>query len=275
MFGSAIALLRQDGDVTFRRADEIEATTGFPLFAMVPQTNARTAPSMQVVRDPASTFSEALRRVQVGIDLSVPAASPTTLLFSSATPSEGKTVMVASLGRMLACNGRRTLLIDCDWRRPRLHQVFRCTNGTGLAGLLTTTTQAPHDIIYHDALSGCDVLTAGDWNPRQAHLLGSERMRQLIQALAPHYDSIILDTAPALVAADVLSLSRFVQRVVFVVRWDHTRKDAVLEALKQIIDAQGQVAGVVLTRVERKKYRQYGHRDPFYEYSRPMNTSAT
>jgi Mrp family chromosome partitioning ATPase len=63
--------------------------------------------------------------------------------------------------------------------------------------------------------------------------------------------------------------------VVFVVRWDHTRKDAVLEALKQITDAQGQVAGVVLTRVERKKYRQYGHRDPFYEYSRPMNTSAT
>jgi capsular exopolysaccharide synthesis family protein len=275
MFGSAIVLLRQGGEATFRRADEIEATTGFPLFAMVPQTNARTVPSMQVVSDPASTFSEALRRVQVGIDLSAAAASSSTLLFASATPSEGRTVMVASLGRMLASNGRRTLLIDCDWRRPRLHQVFRCANGTGLAGLLTTTAPVPSDLIHHDALSGCDVLTAGDWKPEQAHFLGSERMRRLIHALATHYDSIILDTAPTLVAADALSLSRFVQRVVFVVRWDHTRKDAVLEALKQITDAQGQVAGVVLTRVESKKYRRYGHRDPFYEYSRPSNPSAT
>lgn len=275
MFGSAIGLLRQGADSTFRRADEVEATTGFPLLAMVPETNTRTSPSLQVMRDPASTFGEALRRMQVGIDLSAAAASPTTLLFSSATPSEGKTVMVASLGRMLASTGRRTLLIDCDWRRPGLHEAFRCTNGHGLAGLLTTNSEVLPGLIHHDAVSGCDVLTAGNWLPRQAHLLGSERMRQLIDALTPHYHSIILDTAPTLVAVDALSLSRFVQRVVFVVRWDHTRKDAVLEGLKQITDAQGQVAGVVLTRVEGKKYRQYGQRPPFYEYARPLDASAT
>jgi succinoglycan biosynthesis transport protein ExoP len=98
-------------------------------------------------------------------------------------------------------------------------------------------------------------------------------MRQLIDALAPHYDFVILETAPALVTADVLALSRLVEKVVFVVRWGHTRQDAAVEALKQIIDAQGDIAGVVMSRVVSKEYRKYGYRDPFYEYSRPVKAS--
>jgi len=273
LLGSAMALLREGGDQTFRRADQIEQTTGLPVLAMVPQIGGRTPPSMQVLRQPTSTYSESLRRVQIGIELSEAAASPKTILFSSATPSEGKSVMVASLGRLLASNGRRILLIDCDWRSPRLHQIFRCSNRDGLASLLGDKTVMLDDIIHHDALSGADVLTSGSWSPRQTHLLSSDRMRQLIEALAPHYDFVILDTAPALVTADVLALSRIVEKVVFVVRWGHTRQDAAIEALKQIIDAQGDVAGVVMSRVVSKEYRKYGYRDPFYEYSRPVKAS--
>lgn len=65
--------------------------------------------------------------------------------------------------------------------------------------------------------------------------------------------------------ADVLSLSRLVEKVVFVVRWGHTRQENALEALKQIVDAQANVAGIVMSRVVSKQYRQYGHRDPFSE----------
>jgi capsular exopolysaccharide synthesis family protein len=195
------------------------------------------------------------------------------MLFNSATPAEGKSVMVASLGRLLASNGRRVLLIDCDWRSPRLHQIFRCSNRDGLASLLGDKSVVLDDLIHHDALSGVDVLPSGNWSPAQAHLLSSDRMRQLLEALTPHYDFVILDTAPALVTADVLALSRLVDKVVFVVRWGHTRQDAVVEALKQIIDAQGDVAGCVLSRVVSKEYRRYGHRDPFYEYSRPIKAT--
>jgi succinoglycan biosynthesis transport protein ExoP len=273
LIGAAIALLREGGDLTFRRADQIEALTGLPVIAMVPHVSSRVPPSMQVLRQPTSPYSESLRRVQIGIELTEAAASPKTALFSSATPSEGKSMMVASLGRLMASNGRRILLIDCDWRSPRLHQIFRCSNRDGLAGLLGDKTVVLDDIIHHDALSGVDVLPAGDWSPREAHLLTSDRMRQLLAALTPHYDFILLDTAPALVTADVLALSRLVEKVVFVVRWGHTRQDAAVEALKQIIDAQGDVAGVVLSRVVAKEYRRYGYRDPFYEYSRPAKSS--
>ena len=270
LLGCAIALMRESGDASFRRADQVENVTGLPVLAMVPQIKGRTPPAMQVLREPTSTYSEALRRIQIGIELSESQTSPKTILFSSATPSEGKSVMVASLARLMGSNGRRVLVIDCDWRSPRQHQVFRCPMGDGLAGLLGDKAVVLDDILYHDAISGVDVLTAGNWSPRQAHLLSSPRMHQMLEALAPHYDHILLDTAPALVTADVLALSRLVDKVVFVVRWAQTRQDAAIEALKQIMDAQGDVAGVVLSRVVPRQYKQYGHRDPFYEYSRPI-----
>jgi capsular exopolysaccharide synthesis family protein len=273
LLGCAIALMKESGDSSFRRADQVENVTGLPVLAMVPQVKGRTPPAMQVLREPTSTYSEALRRIQIGVELSESQESPKTILFSSATPSEGKSVMVASLARLMGSNGRRVLVIDCDWRSPRQHQIFRCSIGDGLAGLLGDKAVVLDDILHHDAISGVDVLTAGNWSPRQAHLLSSPRMRQMLEALAPHYDHILLDTAPALVTADVLALSRLVDKVVFVVRWAQTRQDAAIEALKQIIDAQGDVAGVVLSRVVPRQYKSYGHRDPFYEYSRPIKAS--
>ena len=274
MVGVTIALLREGGDHTFRRADQIEALTGLPVMAMVPQVAGRGQPAMQVLRQPTSAYSEALRRLHIGIELSETANSPKTILISSATPSEGKSVIVASLGRLLASSGKRVLLIDCDWRSPRLHQIFRCSNRDGLASLLIDKESDLENTIHHDALSGVDVMTSGPWSPRSAHLLSSDRMRHLLEALEQHYEFIILDTPPALVTADVLSLSRLVEKVVFVVRWGHTRQEAVLEALKQIIDAQGDVAGVVMSRVVSKQYRQYSYGDPFFEAKRSGGASA-
>jgi capsular exopolysaccharide synthesis family protein len=268
MVGGAIALLREGSDHTFRRADQVEAATGLPVMAMVPQVSGRTPPAVQVLRQPTSAYSEALRRLHIGVELSEAVACPKTILFSSATPSEGKSVMVASLGRLLASNGKRVLLIDCDWRSPRLHQIFRCSNRDGLASLLIDRDVQLDQAIHHDALSGVDVMPAGPWSPRSAHLLSSDHMRHLLEALEPHYEFIILDTPPALVTADVLALSRLVEKVVFVVRWGHTRQEAVLEALKQIVDAQGDVAGVVMSRVVSKQYRQYSYGDPFFEGKR-------
>src|SRR5205807_7282241 len=223
LLGSAIALLREGGDQTFRRADQIEALTGLPVLAMVPQVGGRTPPSMQVLRQPTSTYSESLRRVQIGIELSEAAASPKTILFSSATPSEGKSVMVASLGRLLASNGRRILLIDCDWRCPNLHRLFRCPNKGGLAALLEQAEATLNDIVYNDALSGLDLTPAGAWNPQSIHRLTSDRMRLILQTFAKNYDLVILDSPPVLVGAEVLTMSRMVDKVTFVLRWGLTR----------------------------------------------------
>ncbi len=270
LVGAAIALMREGADRTFRRADQIVAATGLPVIAMVPQLAGGTPPQVHVLRKPTSPFSEALRRLHIGLELSEVAESPKTVLFTSATPAEGKSVLVASLGRLLASNGKRILLVDCDWRCPKLHQLFRCSNRNGLAGLLTSETAALDDFVHHDALSGVDVVTAGEWTPQSTHLLTSERMRIVLDALAPDYDQIILDTPPVLVGAEVLAFTRMVEKVVFVVRWGHTRREATLEGLKQVVEAQADVAGVVMSRVVPKQYKQYAYGQAGYEYSRPV-----
>ena len=73
--------------------------------------------------------------------------------------------------------------------------------------------------------------------------------------------------------ADVLALSRLVEKVVFVVRWGHTKQENALEALRQIVDAQGSIAGVVMSRVVTKQYRQYGYLAPSYEPAKASRAS--
>ena len=100
------------------------------------------------------------------------------LKYDPATPSEGKSVMVASLGRLLASNGKRVLLIDCDWRSPRLHQIFRISNRDGLASLLGDKEAQLDNVIHHDALSGVDVMPSGSVKTTQA-----ERTRQGVRGV--------------------------------------------------------------------------------------------
>ncbi|HJQ58684.1 MAG TPA: GNVR domain-containing protein [Vineibacter sp.] len=270
LVGAAIALMRESADRTFRRADQIVAATGLPVIAMIPQLGGGTPPQIHVLRKPTSPFSEALRRLHIGLELSQTSESPTTVLFTSAVPAEGKSVLVASLGRLLASNGKRILLVDCDWRCPRLHQLFRCSNHNGLAGLLASETVDLDAYIHHDALSGVDVIPAGEWIPQATHLLTSHRMRVVLDALAPDYDQIILDTPPVMVGAEVLAFARMVEKVVFVARWGHTGRDTILQGLKQIVEANADVAGVVMSRVVPKQYRRYAEAAGGREYARPV-----
>ena len=270
LVGGLIALTRENVDRTFRVSEQVESATGLPVISMVPSVDGATPPTVHVLRHPVSSYSEALRRLHIGLELADPDHSPKTVLFTSAAPAEGKSVMVASLGRLLASNGKRVLVIDCDWRCPNLHRLFRCPNKGGLAALLNEEDTNLHEIIYNDSLSGLDLIVAGVWSPQSIHKLTAERMRLILQTFAKNYDIVILDSAPILVGAEVLTLSRMVDKVSFVLRWGHTRREIALEALKQLIDAQGDVAGVVMSRVDPKRYREYAYGSSMnYEYVRP------
>jgi capsular exopolysaccharide synthesis family protein len=264
------ALFRESMDRTFRRGDEIEALTGLPVLSLVPSLKGVSIPAMHVLRQPISPYSEALRKLYIGLQLSEAAQSPKTALISSATPGEGKSVLVASMGRMLASNGRRVLLIDCDWRSPTLHRLFRCPNRGGLAALLDDNQVPFGDIVHNDGLSGADVIVAGEMTMKSMHLLTSERMQLILRELAKRYDIVLLDSAPVLVAAEVLTLSRFVDKVIFGVRWGSTHREAALDGLRQIVEARGDVAGTVLLRVDRQRYREYAYGHLNYEYARAM-----
>lgn len=270
LIGMAYALLREGVDRTFRRADQIEAMTGLPVLAMVPTLRGSITPIAHVLRKPVSPYAEALRKLHIGLELSEAAQSPKTILVSSAVPGEGKTVLVASMGRMLASHGRRILMIDCDWRNPRLHKAFQCQNRIGLAELLCDQPERIEDCIFTDTLSGADLIPSGVFTPQAMRYLTTDRMKMILHALAPRYDMILIDSAPVLVGAEVLTLSRMVDKVAFMVRWGYTKRDAVMEAMKDLIEVNADIAGVAMTRVDPKGYRAYSYSELNYEYERPM-----
>jgi succinoglycan biosynthesis transport protein ExoP len=269
LIGLLVAVLRESMDRTYRLAEQVEMATGLPVLSLVPNLRGHMAPTVHVLRRPVSPFSEALRKVYIGLQLSETERAPKVVQVSSATPGEGKTVLVASLGRMLASNGRRVLVIDCDWRRPSLHRSFSVENRGGLASLLSEDEIALERIIHNDPLSGLDVIPAGKLRPQDSHLLTSDRMRSLVKTCAKNYDLVLLDTPPVLVGAEVLALSRIADKVVFAIRWGKTRRETALDALRQLVGAQADVAGIVLSRVDAKLYREYAYGHLNYQYVRP------
>jgi polysaccharide biosynthesis transport protein len=258
LIAASVAVLMEANDRTFRRSDQVESLTGLPVLAMVPHMRGHLN-AWQTQRGALSSYSEAVRRLTVGVELSQAEASPKVIMLSSAVPAEGKSAMAASLGRQFAAGGRKVLLIDCDWRSPRLHHIFRCSNAKGLATLLTEDDVLLNDCLHADA-SGLHVIPAGQWEPRMLHHLGSKRMEQLIGVFAAEYDLVILDSPPVLVTADALSLAQLVEKVVFVVHWGRTRQEAVLEALKQLLEVQANLAGIVLSRVVARQFSRYASR---------------
>lgn len=266
LVGSLVALLRDSIDRTFRRPSDLEEATGFPVLSMVPTLKGSTPPATQVLRAPTATYAEALRKIYVGLQLSVKDQAPKTVLLTSATPSEGKSVMAASLARALAANGKKVLLIDSDLRSPSLHRLFQCSNRNGLAQLVCGDDVPVQEMIFTDPLSGLNVLVSGEWMPKSRDMLMSGRLTAMMRVFAKHYDLVILDSAPVLVGSEVLVLSRIVDKTLFVVRWGHSRRECVLDGLRQLIDAQADFAGIVMSRVDAKRYRDFSHGHLNYDY---------
>jgi polysaccharide biosynthesis transport protein len=266
LLGALLAHLREGLDRTFRRAAEVERATGLPVISMVPNLKRSVRPALQMVRQPISTYSEALRKIYVGLQLSAKSETPKTILFTSSTPAEGKSVMAASLGRLLALSGKRVLLIDCDWRSPTLHRIFQCSNRYGLAQLVFDDDVTPQKAIHNDPVSGADVLVSGGWTPHASEMLMSDRIEAMFATFAERYDLVILDSAPVLVSSEVLVLSRLADKTVFIVRWGHAKRDSVLDALRQLNDAQADISGIVMSRVDAKRYRAFAYDHLNYDY---------
>ena len=181
-------------------------------------------------------------------------------MICSSLPKEGKTTMVVSLARMLASVGQKVIVVDCDLRRPVVHEIFGLSSEPGLIECLSGDA-ALEEVIQTDQYSGADLVSAGTPVAHSSNHLGSQSMMKVLDALAQRYDFVIIDTAPVMAVSDSLVLSRLVDTTVFLVRWAETRRETAINGLRQIIESGGNVAGVLLTMVDVKEHALYGFGD--------------
>lgn len=252
-------------DNGFRTGDQLEKFAMVTTLGLVPDIKTKELPQDTIVKRPVSSYSEAIRTIRTALRYSDIDNPPKIVLVTSSLPAEGKTVFATSLARSVARSGGKALLIDCDLRRPSIGRLFGSSSEPGILSLFEPGADT-RAAIHVDEASGMHFIpaTAGTSNPQD--LLGSQSMRALLEEMRRHYDLIVIDAPPVLAVSDPLILSHIVDTTMFLVRWERTPRAIVLGALKSLRANGGDLAGVVLSRVNVRRHAAYGYGDSGYYY---------
>ncbi|HWA42743.1 MAG TPA: polysaccharide biosynthesis tyrosine autokinase [Hypericibacter adhaerens] len=271
MLGLFIALLREEFDRGIRSMGQVERVIGARALGLIPLAKTwlgrwRT-PEDYVVDRPASALSESLRSLHTGVALASRSGPPKTVMFASSLPKEGKTSLALAYARLLAKAGRKVVVVDCDLRRSDLCQRLGLRRKAGLSDYIRGTAELD-DILHPDLRSNAVIVPAGTAPGTSAtDVLGSERLSAFLGALAEHYDQVIIDTPPVMAVSDAQILCRLVDKTIFVVRWERTRADTAVMAVRQLVDAGADLAGVALSMVDMKRHARYGYGDASSYYA--------
>ena len=269
--GVAVAIIIELMDSGFRSIHQLEQMTGVAALGMVPFQSGRlrrnAKPWMNIVDKPNSAYSEALRTIRTGIQLSSADHPQRTVVVTSSVPGEGKTTTSLSLAAASAASGARTLLIDCDLRQPSAHKNLGVENEAGLAEFLSGQRNL-EELVHVEPRTGLYYILAGKRPPSPTDLLGSLRMRRLLQQLGDAFDLVVLDTPPVLAVSDALLLVRQADTTIFVVRWEKTRRDIASTGVKMVYEAGARLSGIVLTQVDLRRHAQYDYTDSGVYYYR-------
>jgi len=177
-------------------------------------------------------------------------------MVTSAGPREGKSSTVANLAVSMAQAGKSVLVIDADLRNPTQHKLFGLNNGQGLSVALVQD-QDYQQYIRETAVPGVMVLTGGPIPPNPAELVGSNRMKRLIQELSTQYDVVLIDTPPIVAVTDAAILAQEVDGVILVLASGEVNKEYAQRA-KELLDKVGaKILGAVLNKVDMKTSEYY------------------
>jgi len=196
---------------------------------------------------PLSPMSEAFRRLRTNIRFASIDRPIKTLLITSADATEGKSLTTSNLAISMAQSGLKVIILDADLRRPRMHEIFGLHPQGGLTGALLDGN--PDGRLQPVQVEGLEVLPAGELPPNPAELLGSRRMRELLDLLSQRADIVLLDSPPVLPVTDAAVLAREMDGVLLVVDSGHTRRGAVQQAIESLRQVGANVIGVVLNKV--------------------------
>ncbi|MEL6615168.1 MAG: polysaccharide biosynthesis tyrosine autokinase, partial [Bacteroidota bacterium] len=281
-FGIVFAVARVRLDHRLFRPDDLQ-NLGYALIGTIPDTDGLikkdfggkgfiTVDGKEVdshlitLLNPMATASETYRALRTSVQFSRPDAMIETILVTSPNPGEGKSVTAANLAVVIAQSGRTVLLVDSDLRRPTVHRKFGLSREPGLVQRLFDDRrlsfadfEQPADDLY--------VLPAGSLAPNPSELLGSKRMRDLMDELNELFDVVIFDAPPVLAATDAVLLSTQTDATLVVVRSGRTRDYELESAMDALNNVGAKVIGTVLNGFHISK--AYGYRYKYaYRYGR-------
>ncbi len=273
MVGVAIAFLLESLDTGMRSIAEIEAITELPSLAIIPRSrksNAESTPNLStaqrnisVLTQPKSQFAEAIRSLRTSLLLATTGHPPKFILFTSATPSEGKTTTASNLACVLAQGDTSVLLIDADLRRPNVHHRFGLNGKVGVTTVLTGSSNLENTVQQVPEVPNLHILPSGPVPPFPTEMLGSQAMDDLLERCGQLYTHVVIDSPPILSVTDGVILARKADAVALVIRHGKSSKHVVRRARDLLLRAGAPITGIVLNAVDLNAPEYYG----YYGYS--------
>lgn len=195
--------------------------------------------------DPRSPVSEAYRTLRTNLSFYSLDTPLRSLVVTSPAAGEGKSTTVANLAVTMAQSGRRTLLVDCDLRRPSLHELLDKPAEPGLTNvLLGETEEIP---IQPTAVDNLYLLSAGPQPPNPADMLGSRRLDTILARVVDEFDMVLFDAPPVIAVTDAAVLGAKVDGVLLVIQAGKTRRDHAERAKELLEKAHVRIVGATLT----------------------------
>jgi capsular exopolysaccharide family len=216
--------------------------------------------------DPSCVASENYRRIKVSLEFTNLDMKKQVLEVTSASQGEAKTTTLLNLAYTYVEDNKKVLVIDMDFRRPRIHHCFKVPNKNGLSDYLAGTI-SKEKVIQHSNKYNMDFIVRGSEVPYPTSLLSSKMLETFIKDLRKDYDYIFIDCPPVLLISDTVVISRLTDGTIFVVSQVISTKDSAKDAVKYLKENNVNILGCVFTNVNEKssnynknyRYKYYNH----------------
>lgn len=266
VLGLTLAFLLDQADDRLRRKEDLESLVGAPVLGLLPRmTRRHIQTGVVTLRSPGSATAEAYRTLRTSLQFLGVDRPITCIQVTSPGTAEGKTTVVTNLAASFAQAGQRVIILDCDLRRPRVHEVFGLPAGAGFTSVLLDHVRLSEVITTVDDEPFLAVAPAGPVPPNPSELLTSKRAQAVVSSLRENCDILLIDTPPVLPVTDALIVSRYVDATLVVARAKRSTRRQVARAQELLAQVGAPVVGTVLNGVVQNAVEGYG----YGSYSRP------
>lgn len=262
MVSVGIVFLLEYLDNTVKTQEDVEKLIGIPVIGIIPMVEGENRgehmlKNLVAFKNPKSRAAEAFRTLRTNIQFSGLDESLNSIVVTSSGPSEGKSTVLINLAITIAQSGKNVLVVDCDLRRPTVHKKLGLPNSEGLTNILIQEKKDYNDIVLTTKIPNLSAITSGPTPPNPAELLGTKRMKNLVNQLINSYDMVLIDAPPVIAVTDAQILATIADGTLIVTSYGATEKFGLVKT-KELLDKVGaKILGVVINKVPEKSEHYY------------------
>lgn len=290
--GLGLAFLLEYFDERWDSPEEVEQVSGVPTFGIIPEFKASKRAKKKgkkpsepddesdggqpdqkkdgdlterpvTLLEPTSVAAEGYRTLRTNLFYGLVDNPPKTIVLTSPNPREGKSTTCANLGVVLAQAGKKTLIVDCDLRRPTMHKVFQLRNVWGLVNLLARECEM--QMALQQVIPDLSVISAGPMPRNPAELLSSKNFASFLDQAREEFDYVLIDSTPVQPVADSAILASQGDGVLLVLDAQNTRKGAVRQSKRALEVVGASIIGTVMNDFKASKSGYYSYGSYTYE----------